>query len=140
MGARVIIERMEAYGVPVERVINCGGISVKNPLAMQIYADVMGKPMEVSRSEQTCALGSAMAGAVVAGETAGGHAGFAGAAAAMTAVRDTKYVPEPASRAVYERLYANYKMLHDAFGARDYAESLYNVMKDLLAIRDRARA
>ncbi|MFP4502433.1 MAG: ribulokinase [Candidatus Hydrogenedentota bacterium] len=140
MGARVIIERMEEYGVPIERVINCGGISVKNPLVMQIYADVMGRAMEVSRSEQTCALGSAMAGAVVAGKANGGYDDFDAAAKAMTAVRDTVYTPNPDHQAVYERLFANYRKLHDAFGTPDYGDSLYNVMKDLLAIRDTARS
>ena len=48
--------------------MNCGGISVKNPMVMQIYADVLNRPLEISRSAQTCALGAAMAGAVVAGK------------------------------------------------------------------------
>ena len=56
-GARTIIERFEEYGVKVERVVNCGGIAAKNPLVMQIYADVTGRPMKISRSAQTCALG-----------------------------------------------------------------------------------
>ena len=43
-GARVIMERFEEYGQNVEQIINCGGISVKNPLVMQIYADIMGRP------------------------------------------------------------------------------------------------
>src|SRR5690606_1120250 len=76
-GARVIMERLAEYGVETERVINCGGIAMKNPMVMQILADVMNKTMEISASEQTCALGSAMAGAVVAGKQAGGHTDFA---------------------------------------------------------------
>ena len=66
-GARVIMERFEEYGQNVERIINCGGISVKNPLVMQIYADIMGRPLAISRSSQTAALGAAIAGAVAAG-------------------------------------------------------------------------
>ena len=66
-GARVIMERFEEYGQKVERIINCGGISVKNPLVMQIYADIMGRPLAISRSAQTAALGAAIAGAVAAG-------------------------------------------------------------------------
>jgi L-ribulokinase len=65
-GALTIINRFEEYGVKVEEVINCGGIAEKNPVVMQIYADVTGRPMKVSRSAQTCALGAAIAGAVVA--------------------------------------------------------------------------
>ena len=138
-GARIILERFVEYGVKVDRVVNCGGISVKNPLVMQIYADVMGRTMEVSRSEQTCALGAAMAGAVVAGKAAGGHGDFGEAAAAMTAVRAEQYVPSPGARAVYERLFRLYKQLHDALGVPGAAGSLFNVMKELLAIREEAR-
>src|SRR5690348_6191478 len=66
-GALTIINRFEEYGVKIDQVINCGGIAEKNPVVMQIYADVTGRPMKVSRSAQTCALGSAVAGAVVCG-------------------------------------------------------------------------
>ena len=66
-GALAIINRFEEYGVKIGQIVNCGGIAEKNPLVMQIYADVTGRPMKVSRSAQTCALGAAIAGAVVAG-------------------------------------------------------------------------
>ena len=72
-GALTIINRFEEYGVKVEQIVNCGGIAEKNPLVMQIYADVTGRPMKISRSAQTCALGAAIAGAVVAGKRAGGY-------------------------------------------------------------------
>ena len=75
-GARVIMERFEEYGVKVERVMNCGGIAMKNPMVMQILADVMNRTMEISRSEQTCALGAAMAGAVVASAIAATSGAF----------------------------------------------------------------
>lgn len=138
-GARAIVERFEDYGVPVRRVVNCGGISARNPMAMQIYADVLGRPLEISRSGQTCALGSAMAGAVVAGAARGGHADFASAARAMTGVLDRAFRPDPAAAAVYSRLYGLYRRLHDLFGTRTFAENQFGLMKDLLAIRDEAR-
>ena len=56
-GARVIMERFEEYGCAAKRIVNGGGIAAKNPVAMQIYADAMGRPLSVTRSEQTCALG-----------------------------------------------------------------------------------
>ena len=74
-GALTIINRFEEYGVKIGQVVNCGGIAEKNPLVMQIYADVTGRPMKVSRSAQTCALGAAVAAAVVAGA----HRDFAAA-------------------------------------------------------------
>jgi L-ribulokinase len=133
-GARMIRDRMAEYGVPIERVINCGGIAIKSPIVMQIYADVFGCPMHVSSSEQACALGSAMAGAVVSGV----HPDF-GAAEVMAAGIQAEYTPIPANVAVYERLFGLYKRLHDLFGTRDYAENQFDVMKDLIAIREEQR-
>jgi L-ribulokinase len=138
-GARVIMERFEEYGVQVDRVIACGGIAAKNPLAMQIYADVMGRPLLISRSTQTCALGAAMAGAVAAGSAAGGHANFAHAAAAMTGVQKKPFRPRPADRAVYANLYKIYRGLHDALGVPGMPRDLAPLMKDLLRIRDAAQ-
>ena len=139
-GARVIMERFEEYKVPVKRVVNCGGVAARSPLAMQIYADVMTRPVAVSRSTQTCALGSAIAAAVVAGPASGGYGDFARAMKAMSGVPNIVYTPRPAEVAVYERLYRLYVQLHDAFGVRDRQASLWNVMKDLLEIRDTVHA
>ena len=138
-GALTIINRFEEYGVKVRQVVNCGGIAEKNPLVMQIYADVTGRPMKVSRSAQTCALGAAIAGAVVAGKKAGGYSGFASAIKAMTGLKKRVYKPSPAAHRVYRKLYALYKQLHDAFGTAEWSGSLHNVMKDLLDIRAKAR-
>jgi L-ribulokinase len=135
-GARVIRDRMAEYGVPIERVINCGGIAIKSPLLMQIYADVLNCPMLVSASEQTCALGSAMAGAVVGGA----YPDFNAAADAMTGIREKQYVPIPGNVAVYERLFGLYKRLHDLFGTREYAENQFDVMKQLIEIREEQRS
>lgn len=136
-GALTIIKRHEEYGIAIDEVRNCGGIAEKNPLVMQIYADVTGKEMKVARSAQTCALGAAMAGAVVAGKAAGGYATFAEAQAAMTGVKKRTYKPDPRNHAVYAELYKLYKQLHDAFGTKAWSGSLYNVMKELLELRDR---
>jgi L-ribulokinase len=135
-GALTIIERFEEYGVRVDDVVNCGGIAEKNPLVMQIYADVTGKEMKVARSAQTCALGSAIAAAVVARA----HHDFAAAQAAMCGVKPRAYKPNPKAHAVYRELYALYRQVHDAFGTREGSPQLFNVMKDLLAIRDRELA
>ncbi len=136
MGARTIMERLEAFGVPVRRVVNCGGISARSPLAMQIYADVMNRPINVSRSLQTCALGSAIAGAVVAGAKAGGYDRFEDAIPRMTGVHERHYTPNPKAVAVYETLYAQYRQLHDAFGIAGEKRDLSQVMKTLLTVRD----
>jgi L-ribulokinase len=138
-GALTIINRFEEHGVKVDQVVNCGGIAEKNPLVMQIYADVTGRPMKVSRSAQTCAVGAAMAGAVVAGTKAGGHAGFAAAARAMAGLKPKVYRSGRAAHGVYRQLYALYKQLHDAFGTAAWKGNCYNVMKKLLEIRARSR-
>ncbi len=134
-GALTIINRFEEYGVKVEQVINCGGIAEKNPLVMQIYADVCNRPMKISRSAQTCALGAAIFGAVAAGA----HPTVETAQAAMTGVKDTVYEPIPANAAVYRELSKIYKTLHDAFGTEEFSGSLSGVMKDLIRFRERAR-
>jgi L-ribulokinase len=134
-GARVIVERLEEYGQHVARVTVCGGISLKNPLVMQIYADVLGRPLSVSRSAQTAALGSAIAGAVAAGA----YASFADATAAMTGLDPRTFTPDPKAVAVYDRLYALYHQLHDAFGVSGTSSDLSGVMKQLLDIKDAQR-
>jgi L-ribulokinase len=100
---------------------------------MQIYADVTGLEMKVARSAQTCALGSAIAGAVAAG----GHADFASAQAAMCGLKAKTYKPDAGRHRVYEEIYPLYRKIHDAFGTPGWTGSLYSVMKDLLDIRDR---
>ena len=130
-GARAIIERLKEYGVPVDRIVCSGGIAEKNPFLMQVYADVTGCEMLVSRSSQSCALGAALGAAVVAGV----HAGYAEAQAAMTGVKDICYVPEAAAQAAYGRLYALYRQLHDAFGGVARSADLSQVMKGLLALK-----
>jgi len=138
-GSRIIMERLEEYNVPVKRVINCGGIAARNPLAMQIYADIMNRPLMISRSTQTCALGSAIAGAVVAGKKNGGYDDFDSAVKAMTGVQETVYHPIAANVNVYERLFKLYRQLHDAFGVAGHKADISNVMKELLEVRDSVR-
>lgn len=138
-GALTIINRFEEYGVTVSEIINCGGIAEKNPFVLQVYADVTGREMKIARSAQTCALGSAIAGAVVAGQEGGGHPSFVDAQRAMCGVKSISYRPDMENHRVYEELYRLYLQLHDAFGKKEWSGRLYNVMKDLLAIRDRQR-
>src|SRR6516225_4350273 len=139
-GALTIINRFDEYGVKVEQIVNCGGIAEKNPLVMQIYADVTGRPIKISRSAQTCALGAAIAGAVVAGKTAGGYDNYADAQQAMTGLKARVFQPNEKAHAVYKELYLLYRKLHDSFGTEQGDGNLYGVMKELLEIRNRNRA
>jgi L-ribulokinase len=131
-GARAIIERFKEYGVPIDRVVCAGGIAEKNPLLMQIYADVTGCTMLVAGSSQACALGAAVAAAVLAGV----HRDFPAAQRAMTSIKRTQYQPDPAARMVYNQLYVFYRQLHDSFGGLNKSADLSRVMKELLAIKE----
>ena len=133
-GALTIINRIEEFGVPVKEVVNTGGLSIKNATLMQIYADIIGRPMKVSQSEQTCALGAAIFGAVAAGAGE-----LAALQASVTATREKVYYPIPENQAVYAELYEIYLTLHDAFGTKGWCGHLYPVMKKLLEIRERQR-
>jgi L-ribulokinase len=135
-GARAIIERIQEYGVRTDQVVCTGGIAEKNPLLMQIYADVTGCVMQVAGSSQTCALGSAIAAAVLAGA----HPDFASAEAAMTSLKPASYQPVAENRAVYDQLYALYRELHDSFGGLTKSADLSLVMKRLLDIKYAQRA
>ena len=137
-GARMIIERLAQYGVAVDRIVCCGGIAEKNSFLMQLYADITGRTMQVSASAQTCALGSAVAAAVVAGKQAGGFDDFKAAQGAMTSLRDEAFEPDSANHAVYNELFDLYRQLHDAFGGVQ-EPGLGHVMKQLLEIKDRQR-
>jgi L-ribulokinase len=130
-GTNIIIDNFRSNGVPVDELYACGGLPERNPLLMQIYADVCNMSIHVSASSQTPALGSAMFAAVAAGEAAGGYADIVAAAGHMAHLRSTVYRPNPAAHAIYQRLYAEYVRLHDYFG-----RGQNSVLKTLLAIRD----
>jgi L-ribulokinase len=134
-GALTIINRFEEYGVKISQVVNCGGIAEKSAITMQIYADVTGRPMKVSRSAQTCALGSAIAAAVVAGA----HKDYAAAQKKMTGLKPKIYRPNPKAHEIYRELYPLYRTLHDAFGTKEWNGNLFDVMKKLIEIRGRVR-
>lgn len=137
-GALTIIDRIEACGVRVEQVVNCGGLAARNELLMQIYADITGRPMKISRSEQTPALGAAIFAAVAAGRQAGSYASVGAAQKAMVGM-GKEYRPVARNAQTYARLYALYSQLHDAFGTQQGSGALGNVMKELLDIREAAR-
>jgi L-ribulokinase len=111
-GTRVIVEAFREAGVRLDGIVVCGGLPERNKLLMQIYADVTGCELRVAASKQTPALGSAMFGAVAAGE----YETIVAAAERMSSLGPERYVPDAAARAVYDRLYREYRRLHDLFG------------------------
>ena len=107
---------------------------MKNATLMQIYADILGRPLKVAASEQTCALGAALFGAV-----SGGSVSLEEIQQNCCRMRDQIYLPITDNQAVYAKIYALYKTIHDAFGVATWQGSLAGVMKELIAIRQRQR-
>jgi L-ribulokinase len=106
-GSRTINERFKSEGIRIDGVIAVGGVARKNPFVMQVVADVLDMPIRVAKSDQTCALGSAMAASVVAGI----HPDIASAQAAMGGGFENEYKPEPVRAAKYNLLYKKYREL-----------------------------
>lgn len=115
-GTRMIIETFREYGVGVDTFYAAGGIALKDPMMMQIYADVIKMPIKIAGSEQGGALGSAIFGAFAAGSANGGYDDVFEAAKVMGKVKDTVYYPNEENSQVYDKLFAEYKILHDYFG------------------------
>ncbi|SDM82356.1 ribulokinase [Actinacidiphila guanduensis] len=110
-GTRVIVEAFEAAGVPVADFTAAGGL-LKNRFLMQVYSDVLGRPVHLLSSAQGPALGSAIHAAVAAGA----YPDIRAASAAMGRREENAYTPDPGRSAAYDRLYAEYLALHDHFG------------------------
>ena len=101
-GTRLILETLEANGVPIHEIVACGGLAERSPFVMQLYADITGRPFRISASDQTPALGSAMFASVAAGSAAGGHATIEDAAQAMARLKPEAYLPDLGDRDVYD--------------------------------------
>jgi L-ribulokinase len=106
-GSRMINERFISEGIRIDGVIAIGGVAKKNPFVMQIVADVLNMPIKVAASEQTCALGSAMAASVVAGV----YKDIPSAQKAMGGGFEKEYHPDPIRAEKYEALFRKYKDL-----------------------------
>jgi L-ribulokinase len=127
-GTRLIVETFNASAVPVTEFVVAGGLIKSAPL-MQIYADVLRRPLSVIGSDQGPALGAAIHAAVAAGA----YPNVPVASSTMGRVNRDVYRPDEARADVYDQLYAEYVRLHDYFG-----RGANEVMYRLRAIRDRA--
>ncbi|SCG00870.1 L-ribulokinase [Streptomyces sp. DconLS] len=129
-GTRTIVEAFETAGVPVTDFTAAGGL-LRNRFLMQVYSDVLNRPVHVLASTQGPALGAAIHAAVAAGA----HPDIRTASAAMGRRQENAYTPDPARSAAYDRLYAEYRALHDHFGRGGS-----DVMHRLRALRSAALA
>ena len=134
-GALTIINRIEEYGVPINEVVTTGGLAVKNDTLMQIYADVLNRPLKVAMSDQTCAVGAALFGASCSGDYE-----ISELQENCAKVRKKIYNPNTENVSVYNELYSLYSKLHDSFGTEKWSGNLSDVMKRLISIREEQRS
>lgn len=111
-GWRNIVEQYEAVGVPVRHIVASGGIARKDPVTMQIYADVLGRDIAITETAQAPAASAAIGAAVAAGC----YESLTEASRAMASREERIYRPIAENTTVYNTLYAEYKALHDYFG------------------------
>lgn len=130
-GTRAIIQNFEEHGVPVDEFYAAGGIAEKSPFIMQIYADIIRKPIRISGSSQGPALGSAIFGAVAAGAENGGYDSVFDASRKMGKLKDVIYIPDEENARIYDELFKEYVVLHDYFGrgGNDVLKNLKRIKK-----------
>ena len=124
-GCRKIIDTLEESGVMIDSLIATGGIPHKNPLMMQIYADVMGRDVLIVDRDYTGSVGSAIMGAAAAQD---GFSCLAALTGRYAQPFTTVYHPDPASSKVYDELYKAYCEMYSFFGGKD---SLLHRLKDI---------
>ena len=132
---RIILDRMAAYGVPITRVINGGGIPQNNAVLNQVYADVLNKPVLVPATPPT-SVGSGIFAQVAAGI-------FPSIEAAQEEMcpEHRVFTPDPASVAVYDELFALYRTVYASFGDRTAQPvPVHTVLRDLRDIAARVHA
>lgn len=128
-GARKIVETFEKSGVPVVDFIAAGGL-IKNKFVMQIYADVLNRPIHIINSDQGPALGSAIHAAVAAGA----YANIQDAAKAMGSLNRNAFMPRAKEAQVYNKLYKHYEHLYDTFGEGSMMHSLRDIRDEQLGL------
>jgi L-ribulokinase len=126
-GTRVIVEAFEKAGIQITEFIVAGGLK-QNALLLQIYADVLRRPVSIAASDQGPALGSAIHAAVAAGAYPDVHT----AAEAMGRVESGAYTPDDGRADVYDELYAEYRLLHDTFGGQGLLHRLRRIRNTAL--------
>ena len=110
---RIILERMAEYGVPIERVINAGGIPQKSEVLNRVYANVLNKPVLVPAGVPT-SLGSGIFALLAAGVYQSIEEAQAAVCLPLRTVE-----PDTKAAAVYEQLYRLYRDVYFALGQRD---------------------
>ena len=111
-GTKVIFDRFEETGAEIKNVCAAGGIAQKDEMMMQIYADVLNRPIRIAGTKQACARGAAIAATVAAGC----YTDLVSACDALAIPDYCIYYPDEKNSRAYRSLFAEYKTLHDYFG------------------------
>ncbi len=130
-GNRRIMENFEEHGLPLQEIVACGGIAEKSPLMMQLLADTSGLSVHVPASAEVPARGSALFGAVAAGE----YDDIGSAVAATRPAVARTYTPNGAAKESYDRVYAIYRSLYELLGRTEV-----DLLHELKRIRTERRA
>lgn len=136
-GNKIITEHFEGSGIKIERIVIGGGIALKSPFIMQVFSDILNRPLEIASSSQTGALGSSITAAVAAGSSVGGYDNFEDAKSRMIHAPVEIFYPKKDHVSIYDELYSIYKTLHDNFGRQETNADISSVMKSLISIRER---
>lgn len=126
---RMIVGAFDRNGVPVEMLRAVGGIAEKNPVLMQLFADILKREIVVPDVKHACALGSAIYAAVAAGSAGGGYDTIEDAVAHMAHAEGRRYVPNTADAQRYDELFAEFRTLHDYFGRSSSVLKTLNRLK-----------
>ncbi|WP_422351066.1 ribulokinase [Flagellimonas sp.] len=136
-GALKIIRRVEEEGIVIDEIIVTGGIGHKNEMFMQIYADVIGYPVRLVENPETVAVGAAIMAVASYRKNVGEPIPIDEIVAKLSVPSDKVYIPNTSENSIYSRLFKIYSQLHVAFGEKsNEGETLFNVMKDLITIRN----
>lgn len=118
-GTRQILDLYTQQDIQIQEILCSGGIANKNPLVMQIYADILGRTLKVTSSTQTAALGSAVYASLCANKEQGGYDSYDEAVTHMVSTEGTCYLPHPERMDIYNHMYQKYirygKIVHNSF-------------------------
>ncbi|MCG8473963.1 MAG: ribulokinase [Cytophagales bacterium] len=138
-GALKIIDRLEQSGVGIKKIICSGGIPQKNPLFMQIFADVFNRTIYVSQNDENVAYGAAIIAASTLTDENGQRKSILELQQQYIKESSLVYEPIESNVKLYKELYALYSSLHDAFGSKEENGNMFEIMKKLLEIKKKAK-
>lgn len=111
-GLRWIVDVLSDGGISIDRLIATGGLPHHNRAFVEVYADVLGMPVEIHPSTQGPAVGAAVLGMIAAGKQRSGFSSVADAARAMASAPEKDFTlvnPRPERHRAYQPLYRKYR-------------------------------